>query len=68
MTLGNAARAGVGLVVWCLDCHRQVESDPAEVAASYGARPVRDWRDRFVCCSRCGSRQVDFVVTGTERR
>ena len=28
---------------------------------------VFDWGDRFVA-SGCGSRQVDFVVTGTERR
>jgi hypothetical protein len=32
MTLGNAAAAGVRLVVWCRDCRRQVEPDPAEMA------------------------------------
>ena len=26
-----------------------------------------DWRERLVC-SQCGSRKVDMVVTGTERR
>jgi hypothetical protein len=42
--------------------------DPAEMAARYGAEPpVLDWRERLVC-SKCGSRQVDMVVTGTERR
>ena len=25
------------------------------------------WRERLVC-SRCGSRAIDIVVTGTERR
>jgi hypothetical protein len=40
----------------------------AEMAAPYGAETrVLDWRDRLVC-SRCGSRRVDMVVTGTERR
>jgi hypothetical protein len=30
-------------------------------------RPVLDWRERLVC-SKCGSREIDMVVTGTERR
>jgi hypothetical protein len=46
----------------------QVEPDPAEMAERYGAgTSVLDWRDRLVC-SRCGSRALDMVVTGTERR
>ena len=28
---------------------------------------VLDWRERLMC-SQCGSRNVDMVVTGTERR
>jgi hypothetical protein len=36
MTLGNAAAARVRLIVWCLDCHHQVEPDLAEMAT--GAR------------------------------
>ena len=68
MTLSNAAAAGVQLSVWCWDCGHQVEPDPAEMAAPYGAEtPVPDWRERVVC-SRCGSRQVDMVVTGTKQR
>jgi hypothetical protein len=48
MTLGNAARAGVRLIVWCKRCHRQVESDPAEQAHWYGAEmPVPEWQ---LCC------------------
>jgi hypothetical protein len=43
MTLGNAAAAGVRLLVWCKDCQHQVEPDPAEMAARYGAEtPVPD--------------------------
>jgi Zn finger protein HypA/HybF involved in hydrogenase expression len=68
MTLGNAAAARVRLIVWCLDCRHQVEPDPAEMAQRYGAEmTVPDWRERLVC-SRCGSRNVDMVVSGTERR
>jgi hypothetical protein len=37
LTLGNAAAARVRLIVWCLDCHHQVEPDPAEMAERYGA-------------------------------
>jgi hypothetical protein len=46
MTLGNAATAKVRFIVWCLDCQHQVEPDPAEIAARYGAdTPVLDWRE-----------------------
>ena len=38
-----------------------------EQAQRYGAEvTVLDWRDRLVC-SKCGSREIDMVVTGTER-
>jgi hypothetical protein len=67
MTLGNAARAGVRLIVWCKECQHQVEPDPAEQAQRYGAEmPVPEWSERLAC-SKCGSRQADMVVTGTER-
>jgi hypothetical protein len=68
MTLRNAAAAKVRLIVWCKSCQHQVEPDPAEMAARYGAdTSVLDWRDRLVC-SKCGGRQADMVVTGTRRR
>jgi hypothetical protein len=38
MTLGNAAAARVWLIVWRKGCQRQIEPDPAEMAARYGAR------------------------------
>jgi len=67
MTLGVASAAGVRLIVWCKKCQHQVEPDPAEMATRYGAETsVLDWRERLVC-SRCGSRQIDMVVTGTKR-
>ena len=62
MTLGNAAAARVRLIVWCKECHHQVEPDPAEMAAQYGAETtVPDWRERLVC-SKCGRREIDMVV------
>jgi hypothetical protein len=67
MTLGNAAAARVRLLVWCLDCWHRVDLDPAEMAERYGAEmTVPEWRERLVC-SACGSRHVDFVVTGERR-
>ena len=67
MTLGNAAAAKVRFIVWCRDCAHQVEPDPAELAARFGAElPVPDWQARLVC-SQCGSRAVNMVVTGTEQ-
>jgi hypothetical protein len=68
MTLGNPAAARVRLIVWCKACNHQVEPDPADMVRRYGAETsVLYWRDRLVC-SCCGSRAIDMVVTGTERR
>jgi hypothetical protein len=67
MTLGNAAGARVRLIVWCKECQHQVELDPAEMAARHGAgTAVIDGRGRLVC-SRCGSRQVDLVVSSARK-
>jgi hypothetical protein len=67
MTLGNAAAARVRLIVWCKACRHQVEPDPGEMAQRYGAATtVLDWSARLVC-SRCGSRQIDMVVTGVRQ-
>ena len=67
MTLGNAATAKVRLIVWCKACKHEVEPDPAELARTYGAHvAVSDWRARLVC-SKCGSRDIDMVVTGERR-
>jgi hypothetical protein len=67
MTLGAAAAHAVRLIVWCRDCRHQVEPDPAEHAARYGTDlPVLEWVKRLKC-SRCGSRRVDFVLTGARR-
>lgn len=66
-TLGNAATAKVRLIVWCRDCQHRIEPDPAEHAVRYGPElPVIDWAKRLKC-SQCGSRQVDFVLTGARR-
>ena len=47
---------------------RQAGPDPAAMAARYDAETtVPNWREQLVC-SRCSSRNVDMVVTGTERR
>jgi hypothetical protein len=56
MTLGNAAKAELQLIVWCRGCGHQVEPNPAELVQRYGAdTPVLDWRERLVC-SKCGGR------------
>jgi len=44
MTLRNAAINHVRIIVWCKACKHQVEPDPAETAARYGAETsVLDW-------------------------
>jgi hypothetical protein len=68
MTLGNAAAARVRLIAWCKVGGHRTEPDAAEMAERYGpGSSVPDWRERLVC-SQCGSRNIDMVVTGTERR
>jgi hypothetical protein len=63
MTLGGAAAAQLRFIVWCSERCHQVEPDPAEMAARYGAEtPVLDWRERLLP-SPCGSRRVDMVVS-----
>jgi hypothetical protein len=61
MTLGNAAAARVRLIVWCKECQHQVEPDPAEMAARYGAR--RPHRVTDLAGGRCriapGIRVID---------
>jgi hypothetical protein len=50
MTLGQAASAGVRLIVWCKSCWHQVEPDPEEMAEHYGAETaLPEWRERLVC-------------------
>ena len=45
-------------------CDHKSEPDPAEQARCYGPETtVLEWRSRPVC-SRCGSRDVDMVVSG----
>jgi rubredoxin len=66
-TLGSTAAAGATIVVWCKACGHQVEPDPGELAARYGPETsVLDWHKRLVC-SRCGRREIDFVLTGARR-
>jgi ribosomal protein L37E len=68
MTVGGAAAANIRLIAWCRKCGRQVEPDPAELVRQCGSYTlVLDWREKLVC-SHCGNRQVDMVVSGTERR
>jgi hypothetical protein len=50
------------------DCGHQLEPDPVEQSERYSAEmTLPDWRERLVC-SKCGGREIDMVVSGTERR
>jgi hypothetical protein len=67
MTLGQALAAKVRLIAWCKSCGHQAEPDVATQVAQHGApMPVPDWA-RFLRCSTCGEREVDFVVNGASR-
>jgi hypothetical protein len=66
-TLGSSLAAHLQLIVWCKACRHQVEPDVAEQVERYGAGlALPDWAARLVC-SRCGSRAVDFIVSGARR-
>jgi hypothetical protein len=64
MTLGQAFAAKVRLIVWCKSCGHQAKPDVATQVAQHGATmSIPDWA-RFLRCSICGEREVDFVVGG----
>jgi hypothetical protein len=66
-TLGSTLKADLDLIVWCKACRHRVEPDVAEQVARYGADlTLLDWQERLVC-SRCGGRDIDFVVSGSGR-
>jgi hypothetical protein len=67
ITLGQALAARVRLMVWCKSCGHRAEPDVATQIAQHGATmPVPDWA-RLLRCSICGTREVDFVVSGAAR-
>ena len=62
MTRGNALWAGVRLVCWCNKCLYRTHADIAALVERHGsAMSVPTWGKRLRC-SRCGSRDCDFVV------
>src|SRR5436305_107867 len=69
-TLGSAALAHLRLIVWCKGCRHQVEIATEAIEAlakQHGAETtLADWAARLRC-SGCGSRDVDFVVSGARR-
>jgi hypothetical protein len=65
--LGQAAKAGVRVMVWCKTCQHRDEPDMSTQVAHGGeAMTVIDWA-RLLRCSACGARDADFVVTGGRR-
>jgi hypothetical protein len=62
--LGTSLKAHVALIVTCHACLHQATPDLAEQVARHGADlSLIDWAKRLVC-SKCGGREVDFVVAG----
>src|SRR5262249_17404284 len=65
LTLAQAVRAQVRIIVGCTSCQRQVGFGPAELgregASCGGAFIVIDWAKRLVC-TLCGARAADFVA------
>lgn len=67
-TLGSTTAAKVRIIVWCRECRHQVEPDPGKLAERYGAEmPIPVWAAKLVC-SKCGGREVDFVLSEARRR
>ena len=62
-TLASSLRAHVDLVCTGRDCLHQATPDLVEQVARHGTElTVIDWKKRLVC-SRCGSCNVDSVVS-----
>jgi hypothetical protein len=47
------------------NCGEHFGGDHQPKSEAVKIAPVPDWRERLVC-SKCGSRQIDMVVTGTK--
>jgi hypothetical protein len=66
MTPGDAA-ACVRFIVWCRNAAIRSRPIPPRWRLDTGAEtPILDWRDRLVC-SKCGSREIDMLVTGAKQ-
>jgi hypothetical protein len=64
MTLGGVLRTHMQLIAWCHACLHQVKPDIAALVERYGAEmEVPEWGARLIC-SKCGSHDTDFVVSG----
>jgi hypothetical protein len=64
LTLGQALKAQVRLIVWCKACGHRAEPDVAEQVAHHGSgMTVIDWAARLRC-QDCGERSAEFVVSG----
>jgi hypothetical protein len=66
-SLGGTARNHSQLIVWCKGCRHHVifmPEDIARFATSYGDDTILlEWARRLRC-SKCGSADVDSVVSG----
>ena len=65
---GKAAAAHVRPIIWYRACGHQVGPDAAGMAERYSVDVVAlDWREPLVC-TKCDGRDIDMVVTETERQ
>lgn len=67
-TLGTMARGSHDLFARCNSCLHQISFGPAEMAVfaeRYGPDTLLYGWAKRLRCSRCGSRDVDSVVSGT---
>ena len=67
MTLGNAAAARVRLIVWCKACGHRPSPTLRRSPSGTVPRPPFPIGASGWCVRKCGSRNIDMVVTGTER-
>jgi hypothetical protein len=67
MTLGNAAAARARLVVWCKACRHGANPTPPSRLAGMDQRRQSLTGAKRLVCSKCGSRNVNMVMTGAKR-
>ena len=67
MTLGGVLQTHMQLIAWCDACLHQVVPDISSLVEHYGPElEVPEW-GAPLRCSKCGSRDCDFVVSGYSR-
>ena len=58
VTLADLIRDGRTMRTYCCSCGKERDTDPATIALA-GSTPILGLGRRHMCCTACGSREID---------